>query len=81
MEKNEKCIQHFGHKISLDKVEYLGVNVCGEYQNGFSRNWVCENEDRISLAQGFMKTAIYPLVFSRVKFIVSGKKNVIITSS
>lgn len=62
--KNEKCIQHFGHKISWDKVEYLGVNVCGEYQNGFSINRACENGDKISLAQGFVKTAMYPLVSS-----------------
>lgn len=62
--KNVKCIQHFGHTVSRDKVEYLGVNVCGEYQNRFSRNRACENGDRISLAQGFVKTAMYPLVSS-----------------
>jgi len=62
--RNEKLIQHFGHETSWDKVEYLGVNVCGEYQNGFSRNRECENGDRISLAQGFVKTAMCPLVSS-----------------
>jgi putative lipase involved disintegration of autophagic bodies len=60
--KNEKCIQRFGHKISQDRVEYLGVNVCGEYKKGFSRNRACENGDRISLAQGIVKAAMYPLV-------------------
>jgi len=62
--KNEKCIQHFGYKVSRDKVKYLGVKVCGEYKNGFSRNTVCENGDKISLAQGFVKIAMYPLVSS-----------------
>jgi hypothetical protein len=48
--------------------------MCAEYQDGFSRQMTCENSNWISLAQGFVKTAMLPSSSAEANLLHHGAK-------